>query len=392
MKKKICFLTDSIFSIGGVQRVTAVIAKELSKEYDVTIVTFDNPNDVNYNLYELNEAPIHYQFIKYPDVEKVKGFLFKVHRAIYIFLKSKTKWHSKIYAITSFPSEQRETILSAINNNHYDVIIGVHAPLAERLATLKKYIQNAKIIGWLHNSYEALFSDSCHYIGPQKKYHYIRQFKQLDNLVVLCKNDADRFTEYDQNLKPTIIYNPLTLIPGRPSSGTSHRFLAVGRFSYQHKGFDILIKAFKLFCNKNQDWVLDIVGEGDMEYEYKTLIQEYNLENRIKIHPFTNNIQEFYSNAQVYVLSSRWEGMPLVLVEAMSHGLPVVTSDLPVCKEILGNFGIYFNNGNTQDLALRLEEATKINWKIKSQEAFNIANKYDIKTIIKQWKELIENC
>jgi glycosyltransferase involved in cell wall biosynthesis len=92
MKKKICFLTDSIFSIGGVQRVTAVIAKELSKEYDVTIVTFDNPNDVNYNLYELNEAPIHYQFIKYPDVEKVKGFLFKVHRAIYIFLKSKTKW------------------------------------------------------------------------------------------------------------------------------------------------------------------------------------------------------------------------------------------------------------------------------------------------------------
>lgn len=391
MKKKICFLTDSIFSIGGVQRVTAVIAKELAKEYDVTIVTFDNPNDVDYNLYELNEAPIHYQFIKFPDVEKVKGFLFKVYRAIYIFLKSKTKWHSKIYAITSFPSEQRNTILNALNKDYYDVIIGVHAPLAERLATLKKYLNNTLVIGWLHNSYVALFSKSCHYIGPEKQYHYIRQFKKLDKLVVLCKNDAQSFTEYDQDLKPTVIYNPLTLIPGRPSTGTSKRFLAVGRFSYQHKGFDILIKAFQLFCKKNQEWVLDIVGEGDMEYEYKSLIQEYHLENRVTIHPFTNNIQIYYSNAQVYVLSSRWEGMPLVLVEAMSHGLPIVASDLPVCKEILGNFGIYFNNGDIQDLALRLEEATKINWKEKSKEAICIADKYDIQAIIKQWKGLIEN-
>lgn len=390
MKQKICFITDSIFSIGGVQRVTAVIAKELAKEYDVTIVTFDNPNNVDYNLYELNEAHIHYQFIKYPDVEKVKGFLFKVHRAIYIFLKSRTKWHSKIYAITSFPSEQRNTILTALNSNNYDVIIGVHAPLTERLATLKKHFRNKIVIGWLHNSYEALFCNSFHYIGPEKQYHFIRQFKQLDSLVVLCKNDARKFTEYDHNLKPTVIYNPLTLIPGKSSVGTSKRFLAVGRFSYQHKGFDLLIKAFHLFCTKNDEWDLDIVGEGDMEYEYKALIQEYHLENRITIHPFTNNIQEYYSNAQVFVLSSRWEGMPLVLVEAMSHGLPVVTSDLPVCKEILGEFGIYFNNGNIQDLALHLEESTKINWKEKSQEAINIAHKYDVHSIIKQWKEIIE--
>lgn len=390
MKKKICFLTDSIFSIGGVQRVTAVIAKELAKEYDVTITTFDSPDNTDYNLYGLNEATIHYHFIKYQNVGRIKGFLYKAHRAIYLFLKPKSEWHSNIYAFTSFPPEQRRMILSVLKKDSYDVIIGVHAPLAERLATLKKYFQNTIFIGWLHNSYEALFSDSCHYIGPEKQYHYISQFKKLDNLVVLCKNDADSFKEYDHDLKPTVVYNPLTLIPGRQSTGTSHRFLAVGRFSYQHKGFDILIKAFQLFCNNNQDWLLDIVGEGDMEYEYKALIQEYKLENRIKIHPFTNNIQEYYSNAQVYVLSSRWEGMPLVLVEAMSHGLPIVTSDLPVCKEILGDFGIYYNNGNIQDLALRLEEATKINWKKKSQEAISIANKYDVKTIINQWKELIE--
>lgn len=390
MKKKICFLTDSIFSIGGVQRVTAVIAKELTKDYDVTIATFDNPNNTNYNLYEIKEAPIHFLFIKYPNVGRIKGLIYKVHRAIYLLLKSKSIWHSNIYAITSFPPEQRRMILSVLKKGHYNVIIGVHAQLAERLASLRQDLPNTKLIGWLHNSFEAIFKKDSLYIGQNKQFHFIHQYKKLDDFIVLCQHDAKQFTNYDKCFIPKVIYNPITLKTGKVSEGYSKKFLAVGRFSYQHKGFDLLIKAFKLFCNNNQDWLLDIVGEGDMEYEYKALIQEYKLENRIKIHPFTNNIQEYYSNAQVYVLSSRWEGMPLVLVEALSHGLPIVTSDLPVCKEILGDFGIYFNNGNIQDLALRLEEATKINWRIKSQEAISIANKYDVKTIIKQWKELIE--
>jgi glycosyltransferase involved in cell wall biosynthesis len=391
MKKKICFLTDSIFSIGGVQRVTAVIAKELAKEYDVTIVTFDNPNDVDYNLYELNEAPIHYQFIKFPDVEKVKGFLFKVHRAIYIFLKSKTKWHSKIYAITSFPSEQRNTILNAIKKDSYDVIIGVHAPLAERLATLKKQFQNTLVIGWLHNSYQALFGEENSYFGAKRKRHYVYQFIKLDSVIVLCKNDAQQFHEYDNLFLPTIIYNPLTLKPDMPSSGNSKKFLTIGRFTPLHKGIDILIEAFSIFANQNKDWHLDIVGEGVEGTKYKTMIQQYQLEDRITIHPFTNQIQHYYSQAQVYVLSSRWEGMPLVLVEAMSHGLPIVASDLPVCEEILGDFGMFFKNKNIKDLAQRLEDATHLDWQAKSQEALKIAQRFDISHIIEQWKRLLES-
>jgi glycosyltransferase involved in cell wall biosynthesis len=93
----------------------------------------------------------------------------------------------------------------------------------------------------------------------------------------------------------------------------------------------------------------------------------------------------------VYVLSSRWEGMPLVLVEAMSHGLPIVTSDIPVSQEILGDFGLYFKKGDVTDLAERLEEATHINWNQKSQEALEIAKRFDINNIIQRWNELIEN-
>ncbi len=388
--KRICFLTDSIFSIGGVQRVTAVIAKELAKDYDVSIFTFDKPERQDTTLYGLAEQNIHYQFFAYPDVAKIKGFLFKVHRAIYIKLKSKAKWHSKIYAITSFPSEQRNTILPALRKGDFDIIIGVHAPLAERLATLRKYLPNTRIIGWLHNSFEAIFGKDSQYIGVNKQYHYIRQFKKLDEFIVLCHNDANLFTQYDKEFTPTVIYNPLTLIPGKPSTGTTKHFLAVGRFSFQHKGFDLLIKAFHIFCQKNHEWLLDIVGEGDMEFEYKALIKKYHLENRITIHPFTNNIQQYYSNAQIYVLSSRWEGMPLVLVEAMSHGLPIVTSDLPVCEEILGDFGMYFKNGDINELAQKLEEATHINWSDKSKQATENAHRCEVGPSLQQWKDLIE--
>lgn len=390
--KRICFLTDSIFSIGGVQRVTSVIAKQLTKDYNVTIVTFDKPDNINTSLYGLNEVGIQYRFIKYPKVGKLKNILCKIYSGLYLKLQPQSKWSSNLYAKSSFPSELRQVLLAELKREEFDIIIGVHAPLAARLATLKKNLPKAKLIGWLHNSYEALFGDNSHYyIGAKRRKHYIYQFRKLDDVVVLCQDDANRFHQYDLQFLPTVIYNPLTLKSGNPSQGNSKRFLTVGRFTPLHKGIDLLIEAFHLFAQKNHEWMLDIVGEGKEEPKYRALINKYELEDRITIHPFTNQIQNYYSNAQVYVLSSRWEGMPLVLVEAMSHRLPIVTSDLPVCQEILGDFGLYFENGNVVDLAQRLEDAAHLDWQAKSQEALKISQRFDISHIIEQWKRLLES-
>lgn len=389
--KKICFVVDSIFSIGGVQRVTAVIAKELAKDYDVSIVTFDKPEQQNTSLYQLNEANINYRFFAYPQVGRLKNYLCKAYSGLYLKLQPKAKWCSDLYAHSSYPKELRNALLGELKQGKYDVIVGVHAPLAARLATLKSDLPNTKLIGWLHNSFDALFGEDSHYfIGAKRKRHYIYQFMKLDDVVLLCNHDAKKYYDYDSNFKPTVIYNPLTLKPGAASQGTSKRFLAVGRFSHLHKGFDLLIKAFNIFSKNNKEWNLDIVGEGPEEDLYKELIKEYHLEKRITIHPFTNNVQSFYSNAQIYVLSSRWEGFGLVLVEAMAHGLPIVSSDLPTSKEIMGDFGMYFKNGDIEDLAQRLEEATHIDWQAKSKEAIAIAQRFDIKNIITQWKQLIE--
>ncbi len=389
--KRICFVVDSIFSIGGVQRVTAVIAKELAKDYDVSIVTFDKPELQDTNLYGLKEVNITYRFLSYPKIGNLKRHLCKAYSGLYLKLQPKCEWCSDLYAHSSYPSELRNALLEELKQGNYDVIIGVHAPLAARLATTKKHLPDIKYIGWLHNSYEALFGEDSHYyIGAKRKRHYVYQFRKLDDVVLLCNHDAKSYHDYDPELKPTVIYNPLTLMPGEVSKGTSKRFLAVGRFSHKHKGFDLLIKAFNIFAKNNKDWHLDIVGEGPEEELYKELIKEYKLEERITIHPFTNNVQAFYSNAQVYVLSSRWEGFGLVLVEAMAHGLPVVSSDLPTSIEIMGDFGMYFKNGDIEDLAQQLEDATHIDWEAKSKEALEIAKRFDIENIISQWKKLIE--
>ena len=390
MNMKICLLVDSIFSIGGVQRVTAVIAKELAKEYDVTIITFDSPNNKDTNLYGLHEAGIQYRFFSYPKIGFIKNLCCKLYSGLYLKCKPQSKWTSDLYSYSSFPSELRNALVEELKQGGYDIIIGVHAPLAARLATIRPKLKNVKFIGWLHNSYQALFGEGSMYFGEKRKRHYIYQFRKLDQVIVLCKNDAQLFHQYDSQFTPMVIYNPLTLRPGNPSTGNTKHFLAVGRFTPLHKGIDLLISAFHLFAKNNTEWELDIVGEGPEGDCYQSLIDKYHLGNRVHIHPFTNDIQSYYSKAQIFVLSSRWEGMPLVLVEAMSHGLPVVTSDLPICKEILGEFGMYFKNGDVKELAQSLEEATKINWPEKSQQALEIANEFDINQIIDQWKCLIE--
>ena len=388
--KKLCFLVDSIFTIGGVQRVTAVIAGALAMDYDVTIVTFDYPDQKDLSMYQLADYPIKYQFVSYPDISPNKNRLCKVYSYLYRKILPKCGLASDLYAYSSFPQERRNALIEVLQEKDYDIVIGVHAFLAIRLATIKKELGNTKTIGWIHNSFDALLRAGSPYLGTELKHHYGRQLKKLDEVVVLYQQDAEMYQK-TFGFRPKAIYNPLTLKPDSRSDGHQKKFLAVGRFSPKHKGFDLLIQAYALFAQKNQEWTLDIVGDGPEKSQLAQMITENGLESRIQLHPFTNEIQAYYSSASVYVLSSRWEGMPLVLVEAMSHGLPIIASDIPTCQEVLGNFGLFFKNGDIQELAQRMEDATHLDWQQKSDEAIKIAQRFNIKEIAGQWKQLLED-
>ncbi|MBR1484177.1 MAG: glycosyltransferase [Prevotella sp.] len=389
MKRKICFLTDSLFSIGGVQRVTAVIARAMAEECQVTIVTFDPPQSLDRSFYGLDGADIGYRFFSYPTLPPWKRLFCKVYSALYRKLHLPWRWASDLYALSSFPSPLRHALACELRQGDYDAIVGVHAPLAVRLATIARQLAGVKCVGWIHNSFEALYGPGSTYIGPELKRHYVFQLMKLDQTVVLCQHDADVYQLFDHRFRPSVIYNPLTLQPGAPSKGVSKQFLAVGRFTPRHKGFDLLIKAFAIFARNDNLWTLHIVGEGPEESLYRRLIDDNGLAQRVFLHPFTHDIQRYYSDAQVYVLSSRWEGFGLVLVEAMAHGLPVVSSNLPTSLEIMGEEALYFENGNVQQLARRLHDATLIDWSQASHRAIEAARRFDIGSIREQWKQVL---
>ena len=384
---KICFFCDSIYSYGGVQRVLAVIAKELSKSHDVYIMTMDD--DCNHeDIYNLRESKVRVIYFKFRPVTKLSYYTHKPYSWLYKKYLPKNKLTSDLYAHSSFPRLQRKQLKYTLNSYHFDVIIGVHAFLSIKLATIRKSLHAKKVIGWMHNSYQAFFENEHPYLEDLKM-HFMYQMKKLDHTIVLTHTDADLFQK-NLGLETTVIYNPLTLEPGRRCDINSKTFLAVGRMSPLHKGFDILIKAFALFARQNKEWRLNIVGDGPEKESFQKLIDDNELSDRIIIYPFTKDIQKYYSSASVFVLSSRWEGFPLVIMEALAHGLPIITSDIPICREFLENmdFCTFFKSKNIIELSksmLTISENSNINE--YSEKAYLFSMSYNNINAIRQYWE-----
>ena len=260
-----------------------------------------------------------------------------------------TRLTSEWYAASFFPSSYKRTLARKINARQCDVVIGVHAGVA-----LPLYGQRAdrlKTVGWLHNSYEAFFEKETPYL-PGLDCFFQVQMGKLDERVVLSHADAGCFFR-KMNLCFEVIYNPLTVLPKGRGKKEYRRILAVGRFSFGHKGFDILIKAFSVFVKTHPDWTLEIVGEGPEEALYRSLINEYELEKSIALHPFTKEVQEYYAHSSMYVLVPKREDWPR---DDRGYGARVTcySSDLPITRELLKD----------KDMAVLFETEYKLSWPI----------------------------
>ena len=388
---KILFYADTVFGFGGVQRVLAVIAKALSDEHDVTILSTDT--DVNLSMYGYRQSNVKFDYITYQGKIDQEFYLCKTISFIYKKVLSHNSATSRLYSYSFFRPSYKKQLIAKINGGEYDAVIGVHAFLSLHLASVRKRLNVKNIIGWMHNSYDALFEKENPYL-PGLKSFFANEMRRLDSIVVLSKSD-ERLFRKNLGLESVTIYNPLTLEPRGRASLRYKKFLAIGRFSPKHKGFDLLIKAFAVFARQNSDLTLEIVGEGEEEITYRQLIIENKLEKRVKICPFTKDIQRHYAGASAYVLSSRWEGQPLVLVEAMAHGLPIVSSDLPVAKELLEGrgCGIFFNCGDINDMARALGlMASTDKWADMSENALKTSSHFKVENIRQQWVKLLQRC
>ena len=341
------------------------------------------------DIYHLKKSKVKVIFFKFRPVTEVTYYTHKPYSWLYKRYLPKNQFTSTLYAHSSFPRLQRQQLTECLNSYHFDIIIGVHAFLSIKLATIRKNLDAKKVIGWMHNSYQAFFENEHPYLEHLKE-HFIYQMRKLDETVVLTHTDAELF-QNNLGLKTTVIYNPLTLEPGPRCDIKSKTFLAVGRMSPLHKGFDILIKAFALFAEQNKEWRLNIVGDGPEKESLQELIDDNDLSDRITIYPFTKDIQRYYSTASVFVLSSRWEGFPLVIMEALAHGLPIIASDIPVCREFLKStgFSFLFKNEDSESLSEALYDITNSNQiKKYSNKAFDFSKTANsITAIINKWNE-----
>lgn len=219
-----------------------------------------------------------------------------------------------------------------------------------------------------------------------------RLVRKFDRFVVLSHEDKSYWGEM-KNI--VVIPNALSRKKSYScSSLLNKRAIAVGRYTYQ-KGFDRLIDAWKIVHEYCPDWQLDIVGEGEDKIVLENQIKNNKLENIVHLISPTLEIEHKYLESSLLVMSSRYEGFGLVLIEAHSCGLPTVSFN---CKsgpsDIIQNGvnGFLIEDGDIKEMALKIVQLIKdepLRMKM-GERAYRGSIKYSEERIMKQWMDLFD--
>ncbi|MGH4050584.1 MAG: glycosyltransferase family 4 protein [Clostridium sp.] len=347
---KIAILCHSIFDDGGVQRVITTLSNLISKENEVEVICTNTNIPIDYEKYKLDSNRVRVVYNKLNTDNYVKIFIRKIFRGLNKFTSIfNNKKSIDIIGNLYYPKNMRENFIKLCKANEYDIVIGCQGEYSVFLGIMKSKIK-CKVIGWEHNSFDA-------YLNSKYRYYWNRDilFKEylpyLDEHIVLTKLDANKYIN-QLEVSSKEIYNPLSFKSFEKSKLISKKIIAVGRLTKQ-KGFDNLLKAFEIVNLHNNEWTLDIVGEGEDEKKLKNLIVNLNLTKKVKIHKFTNKVEDLIREASIYSMSSRWEGFGLVVTEALELGVPVVTFNTTGPSEIIedGKCGCIVENNNIEAFA-----------------------------------------
>lgn len=219
--------------------------------------------------------------------------------------------------------------------------------------------------------------------------------RYCDSVVTLTERDKQYWLEGTQHRSQIItIANPSPFPVQDYSKPTNTKIaLAVGRLTYQ-KGFDLLLESWVEVNKAMPDWTLIIVGEGEDKLKLTSFIEENNLSGSVELVGNTDNISEYYEKAEIFCLSSRFEGFGMVLIEALAFGLPIVSFDCEVGPaEILEGTGSVLVPQD--DIELLASSLVDLMNNSKQREAISLKSKekaeiYQPENIIEQWINLID--
>ncbi len=374
---KIVYCTPALYSAGGVERVVSFKASYFADvyDYDVTVIITEG----------FGKSPF------FPLSDKVKVInlnlcfenLWKVSfiKKILLYIKKQHKY--------------RLLLTRELMRIRPDFTISV----LRREVNFICSIQDGSVkIGELHvnraNYRNFTPSDS----NPLKRIfarfwinNLVEHLKKLDRMVVLTESAWFDWPELNNLL---LIPDPLPFRVDRISTLSKKRVISIGRYDFE-KGNDLLLRAWAKVQKSCEDWTLDIFGMGE-QTQYRQIIKELGIDvSRCHLHGSLFNVKDEYLDSSIFVLPSRSEGFGLVVIEAMSCGLPVISFD---CDNGPRNIILNGQNGYLVPPFDINEYADRIIQLIQNEElrlqmgknAQHSSHKYDIDTIAIQWKKLFD--
>lgn len=375
MSRKIAYCTPSLYIAGGVERVLTTKVNWLveNTDWEVYIILTDGKGKDPYYPISSKVKIINLD-INFEELWKMsfvkKGIVYLQKQRVFKKLLSKTLINIRpditvsllrreINFITNIKDGSQKWGELHINRSHYRNFEAGNTNIIKK--AFSKY--------WMSS--------------------LVSKLKRLDRFIVLTEEDKKSWTELDNVIA---IPNPLPFWSEEQTTLQNKRIIAVGRYSHE-KGYDDLIKAFRIVHQKHPDWKLYIFGSGDSR-PYQELANQMGISKACHLLEATKNIVEEYCNSSLFVLSSRFEGFGMVLIEAMNCGLPVVsyacpTGPLQIIKH--GENGLLAENGNSDDLAQKICEVIEDRDLMQrlSNEGYNTSRNYSVDNIMKKWEHLM---
>ncbi|MFY0482910.1 glycosyltransferase family 4 protein [Flavobacterium sp. PLA-1-15] len=360
---RILYIVPKINNAGGVARVLSVKSDYCIENwnYEITILTQNNGN-----------APLFYEFNKNVVIEDIQYSQQKIK----FFFQFRKHLQEKIDAIKPdrivvSDNGFKAYLIPFLLKTKIPIIFEAHG---SRFNKEKKANGIFQRIGFK-------FSDAIKKAGA----------KRFDLFIALSKENLSEWEVKDG----VVIPNPIWIESTKDNFLETKKVIAVARHSYE-KGLDRLLKIWKEVVKVHPDWELDIYGDSSGQIELFEMAKELKIEQNVNFHLPVLEILEQYEQASIYAMTSRTEGFPMVLLEAMACGLPIIAYDCPVGpRSIITNSvdGFLIKDGDEKLFIQKLLELMN-DVNLRKELGKNGTKKiqqYKLEPIMNKWKLLFES-
>lgn len=271
------------------------------------------------------------------------------------------------------------------NNDKPDIILAVGWPYmcCVGRAVAEYYKMETKIVSWLHNPLERY---------EVRGYGGIEELKQADYHLAISQAIYDHLSMFINEKYIFRVKNPVKIgkrhfLPVSYGKKLCHKLLSVGRIESQ-KNLELLVRCMADL----PQWSLDIVGDGSQVDYLKALAEKIDVAGHIRWHGWKEDPWHCVETADAFIMSSIYEGFPLVAIEAMSHGLPVISTSVDGIAEIVKEdvTGYLYDINNDDTLISLLEKIDARGYVVNNcYECIRLAESYDSRQVMEKMRSIL---